>query len=69
MTEVFQAHSSAIECEGCAHSIQRSLSKMAGVQKVSIDVQSKRVTADYDPDLTNGAALRERLTQAGFLPD
>ena len=66
MTETFQTRSEAIECEACASAIQRSLGKMAGVQKVAVDVLGKAVRVEYHPAQVSESDLRERLIQAGF---
>ena len=66
MTEKFQAHSDAIQCEGCANSIQRSLGKMTGVHQVVVDVSSKTIRVEYDPAQVKAGEINERLSQAGF---
>ena len=68
MTEVFEAHTPAIHCDGCAQSIKRSLSRLSGVQDVAVDVENKNVTAHYEADTTSAQAIHDRLTQAGFPP-
>lgn len=66
MTATFEAHCPTIECDGCAGSIRRSLGKLPGVQSVAVDVDAKDVLVQFDPAQTGPAALRERLTLAGF---
>lgn len=56
----------AIHCEGCANSIKRSLGKLAGVQRVDVDIHSKNVTVQYEDAQVTESAIRERLEQAGF---
>ena len=69
MTATFEAHCPTIECDGCAGSIRRSLGKLSGVQSVTVDVEAKDVLVQFDADQTSPAALRERLTLAGFAPE
>jgi len=57
-----------IECDGCASAIKRSLGGIEGVQQVEVSVEDTSVTVQYDAARTNDAALRERLTRAGFPP-
>jgi copper chaperone CopZ len=56
----------AIHCEGCANSIQRSLGKLPGIASVNVEVASRRVDVEYDPEQTPEPAIRERLALAGF---
>jgi copper chaperone CopZ len=56
----------AIQCDGCANSIKRSLGKLPGVQAVDVDVADKRVVVKYDDSQTNEQAVRDRLEMAGF---
>lgn len=65
----FMAVAPNIHCGGCAASIQRSLTKLPGVSAVEVEVESKRVTVEYDDSLQNPDGIAERLTQAGFPPE
>jgi len=56
--------SPAIHCDGCAAAIERSLGKLAGVQRVS--VQDRSVTVTFDEKVTSANAIGERLDRAGF---
>ena len=59
----------AIECEGCANSIIRSLSKLSGIKTVETDVETKRVSVEFEEAQTSDVAIRQRLTLAGFPPE
>jgi copper chaperone CopZ len=61
-----QVHSPAIECEGCANAIRRSLGKLEGVINVVVDVANKNVSVEYRPEEAKEGAIRERLAEAGF---
>ena len=66
MTASFTTHCPAIECEGCANAIRRSLGKLPGIESVEVEVEPKNVTVQYDSAQLTEAALRLRLEQAGF---
>jgi copper chaperone CopZ len=66
MTTTFQAHTPAIHCEGCANAIKRSLGKLPGVQSVNVDVESKRVSVQFESEQVDEVALRQRLALAGY---
>lgn len=65
MSHVFTAP--AIECEGCANSIKRGLSKQPGVKNVAVDVASKKVTVDTGAEVSRDQ-LAAALTKIGFPP-
>lgn len=69
MTSTFQAHCPSIECDGCAASIQRTLSHLTGVENVMVVVDAKNVLVQFDPTKIGPATMRERLRLAGFSPD
>ncbi|MGY0712796.1 heavy-metal-associated domain-containing protein [Azospirillum argentinense] len=50
-------------CGGCAASVRRALSAVAGVEDVQIDLESKDVRVDGTP---SADALRTALGKAGF---
>lgn len=57
-----------IECGGCAASIEKALGRHDGVQKVTVDVPTKRVTVAFDEAQTGRAQIAETLTDIGFPP-
>ena len=68
MQNTYEAICPAIECEGCADSIRRSLGRLAGVQLVKVDVGAKHVKVEFNPAEVNEEALKARLEAAGFPP-
>jgi len=58
----------AIECEGCAGSIRRVLSKRAGVASVDVDVMEKTVRVAFDASRLTSGDLASALEAAGFPP-
>lgn len=61
--------SKRIMCGGCAASVTKTLSSLAGVKSVNIDVPTKTVHVDFDENVTNISALREAMATAGYMPD
>lgn len=57
-----------IHCDGCAASINKVLSRQAGVERVAVDIGAKRVAVTFDEAQTNREALAETLTDIGFPP-
>ena len=50
-------------------SIRGVLGKFAGVQHIEVDVENKKVHAEYDDNQIDGEKIAERLTLAGFPPE
>lgn len=59
-------HTPAIDCDGCANSIKRSLGKLAGIEETTVDIVTKNVMVNYSETAINDAAIRARLEAAGF---
>lgn len=55
-----------IVCDACAQSIRRALDPMAGVRRVEVDVEEKRVEVGFDPGQADEAAIRAGIERAGF---
>ena len=53
-----------IKCEGCASTIREALGKIPGVEEVSVDIVSGRVTVTAPDDLR--AALLKALETSGY---
>lgn len=56
-------------CGMCKKTIEKALSKEAGVQKSTLDVNSKVVTVEYDPKTTNPDKIRTAISKAGYDAD
>lgn len=61
-----RAYSPDIVCDGCARSIQRSLSTLAGVDSVTVDVAARQVTVTYSEEQVTPDVIADRLDAAGF---
>lgn len=59
-------HAPDIQCGGCAGAIQRTLTPVAGIAQVAVDVDTKTVTVDHDAELVTVENVLTRLDHAGF---
>jgi copper ion binding protein len=57
-----------MSCEGCVQAIRRSLSELAGVAQVAVELNTKRVQVQFDPAQVQEEAIQSRIEQAGFSP-
>jgi copper chaperone len=55
-----------ISCEHCQHAIEGSVSQLEGVRAVTVDIPSKTVHIDYDPQRVSLAQIEETLDDIGY---
>jgi copper chaperone len=55
-----------IHCEGCEQRIEKMLTRLEGVRSCSADHRSGEVQVVFERSRTPEAAVRSRITQAGF---
>jgi copper ion binding protein len=55
-----------ISCAHCQATIEREVGSMNGIQTVSVDVPSKRVTVSFDPAEVSEGEIVARLDEEGY---
>ncbi|USZ73154.1 heavy metal translocating P-type ATPase [Natronosalvus halobius] len=55
-----------MDCSSCATKIERSLEGLDGVAEIDPAVASGRLLVRYDPDRTDGSAIRARIEGVGY---
>ncbi len=55
-----------ISCEHCQHAIEGAVGKMPGVSNVKVDIPTKMVQVNYDPQKVNVAKIEEVLDDIGY---
>lgn len=53
-------------CPTCPITVKTAMSAVHGVQSVKVDLNSKTATVEFDPKLTNAAAIAAASTNAGY---
>ena len=56
-----------ISCEHCQHAIEGALGELVGVNTVKVDVPTKMVHLDYDPQKVTLAKIEEVLDDMGYI--
>lgn len=56
-------------CDNCERNIEKALAAVEGVQKADLHLESKIAYVTFDPDVTDLAALRQAISQAGYRAD
>ncbi len=55
-----------ISCEHCQHAIEGAVGKMDGVQQVKVDIPTKTVHVEYDPQRVTLAKIEEVMDDVGY---
>ncbi|MCJ7509649.1 MAG: heavy-metal-associated domain-containing protein [Dehalococcoidia bacterium] len=55
-----------ISCDHCIATIRKALSKLAGVEFLGGNPQTKQVTIRYDPLLVTLAAIEKAMEEEGY---
>jgi copper chaperone CopZ len=53
-------------CAACANRIEKQLSKLAGVEKASVNFAAARATVSYNPEKTGVGNLIQTVKDAGY---
>ena len=53
-------------CEHCQHAIEGALGELTGVNIVKVDIPTKSVYIDYDPQNVTLAKIEEVLDDTGY---
>lgn len=54
-----------VSCDHCVRAITYELSRLAGVERVGVDIATKVVTVDHDGSVSDGQ-LRQGIEEAGY---
>jgi P-type Cu+ transporter len=57
---------SGMSCASCVASLEAALSRVPGVERVSVNLATERATVTYDADVTNVQALVQAIEQTGY---
>lgn len=55
-----------ISCEHCQHAIEGAVGKMEGVQSVKVDIPTKSVHINYDPQKVTLEKIEEVMDEEGY---
>ena len=55
-----------ISCEHCQHAIEGAVGKMEGVRDVNVDIPTKTIHVNYDPQKVDVAKIEEVLDDIGY---
>ena len=55
-----------ISCEHCEKTIVGALTPVTGISSVSVDIPTKRVTVEYDPDQVSVDKMKDVLKEEDY---
>ncbi|CAM3786963.1 copper chaperone CopZ [Mesobacillus zeae] len=55
-----------MSCGHCVKAVEGSVGKLEGVQSVKVDLESGKVTVDYNPDKVSVEQLKETIDDQGY---
>ncbi len=55
-----------ISCEHCQHAIEGAVGQLDGVSQVKVDIPTKTVHIDYNPEIVTLAKFEEVLDEMGY---
>jgi copper chaperone len=55
-----------ISCEHCQHAIEGAIGKLEGIRTVKVNIPTKTVHIDYDPQKVSLAKIEEVLDDIGY---
>ena len=53
-------------CQHCVQTITDELGKIAGINKVAVDLDKKEVEVDYNEEKTNLQEISDKIVEVGF---
>lgn len=66
--ETIALHTPSASCGGCQANIAEAFEHVDGVESAVLDLDTKRTTVTYDPDVIDVDTINETLTEAGYAP-
>ncbi|HEU4716876.1 MAG TPA: heavy metal-associated domain-containing protein [Bacteroidia bacterium] len=57
------------ECDMCKKRIEQEVSKMKGVKKATLDLDTKILTVEYNPKKTSPDKIRKAISDIGYDAD
>jgi len=55
-----------MSCSHCENSIKKAVGALAGVEKVAVDLATKKVTVEFDPEKVTGKAIFDAIEDQGY---
>ncbi|MGI6576620.1 MAG: heavy metal translocating P-type ATPase [Eubacteriales bacterium] len=57
-----------ITCQACAQRIEKVLSRLEGIESVSVNLVTEKATVVYNPEITRLSTIKQKIMSLGFKP-
>lgn len=64
--EITDIHVEGMSCSHCENSVKKAVGALGGVDKVSVDLENKKVTVEFDPEKVTGKAIFDAIEDQGY---
>ena len=64
--EVIKIHVEGMSCSHCENAVKKAVGALAGVEKVAVDLATKKVTVEFDPEKVTGKAIFDAIEDQGY---
>lgn len=64
--EITDIEVEGMSCSHCENSIKKAVGALAGVEKVAVDLATKKVTVEFDPEKVTGKAIFDAIEDQGY---
>lgn len=55
-----------MSCDHCAQTIKNAVAELTGIRQVSVNLEDKKVSVDFDENRVGLDEISAKITQAGF---
>ncbi|HEX9059960.1 MAG TPA: copper chaperone CopZ [Clostridia bacterium] len=65
-SEVKTLNVEGMSCSHCENSVKKSVGALNGVSSVTVDLKSKKVTVEFDPERVNIETIKDTIEDQGY---
>jgi copper chaperone len=55
-----------MSCSHCENSVKKAVGALNGVENVTVDLESKKVTIEFDPEKVNVDMIKDAIEDQGY---
>jgi copper chaperone len=59
-------HVEGMTCDHCVETVTQAVNSLDGIRQVSVDLDKKQVSVEFDENRTNPDAISSKIIEVGF---
>jgi len=59
-------HVEGMTCGHCVETVTKAVNSLAGIKKITVDLDQKQVSVDFDESQTDVGAISSKIIEVGF---